>query len=104
MFGDLFGNMEQQQAELAQKLEAMEVEAQAGEGAIKVTATGTRTIKNISIDTTKVELSDSEQIEDLLLVAINRVLEDAAALEAEESQKLISNMLPPGMDGLFGRG
>jgi len=41
-----------------------------------------------------------EQVEDLVTVAVNRVLELAAAKEAEESQKLIKSMMPPGMGDL----
>lgn len=102
MFGDLLGNFQQQQEDLAKKLEAITVNAEAGDGAVKITATANRSITNISIDTSKLDLEDAEQLEDLLLVAINRALENAAAKEAEESQSLISNMLPPGMSGMFG--
>ena len=102
MFGDMFGQMEEQQKALREKLSAIYVEAEAGDGAIKVTATATRELTNIKIDPSVVDLEDIEQLEDLLLVAINRVMEKAAAKEAAESQELLSNMLPPGMGDLFG--
>ena len=96
------GNMEEKQAEMKAKLAAITVEAEAGDGAIKVSANANREILNIAIDKTKLDWEDSEQLEDLLLVAMNRVIEKATAKEAEESQKLIQNMLPPGMGGMFG--
>ena len=43
-----------------------------------------------------------EELEDLLLVAFNNLLDKVAVEEANESQKMISQMLPPGMEGLFG--
>ena len=104
MFGDLFGNMEEQQKALKQQLETISVEAQAGDGAITITANANRVITNIAIDTEKLDMSDAEELEDLLMVAVNRVLDEAAMKEAEASQKLIQDMLPPGMGGLFGRG
>lgn len=104
MFGDLFGNLEEQQNALKEQLSQIFVTENAEDGAIVVTADANRTITNISIDPEKLDLSDSEQLEDLLMVAINRVLEQAAAKEAEASQKLVQDMLPPGMGGLFGRG
>ena len=100
MFGDLFGNVEQQQEELQKKLATIEINGDAGDGAIKVTANANQKILNISIDKTKLDWEDTEEVEDLLLVAINRTLEKAVAKQAEESQKLIQNMMPPGMGGL----
>lgn len=102
MFGDLFGQMEEQQKALREKLSEIMVEAEAGDGAVKITANAAREVTNIKLDPSILDPEDPEQLEDLLLVAINRVLEKAALKEAAESQKLISNMLPPGMEGLFG--
>ena len=104
MFGDLFGNMEEQQKALKEQLDTINVEAQAGDGAIRITANANRVITNIAINAEKLDMSDAEELEDLLMVAVNRVLEEAAMKEAEASQKLIQDMLPPGMGGLFGRG
>lgn len=100
MFGDLFGNVEQQQKDLQAKLAKVEVQGMAGDGAIKVTANANQKLLNISIDKTKLDWEDSEEVEDLLLVAVNRTLEKAAKLQAEESEKLLQNMMPPGMGGL----
>lgn len=100
MFGDLFGNVEQQQKDLQEKLAKIEVNGESGDGAIKVTANANQKILNISIDKAKLDWEDSEEVEDLLLIAMNRTLEKAAQTQATESQKLIQNMMPPGMSGL----
>ncbi len=100
MFGDLLGDMEEKQREIREKLAEIMVEAEAGDGAIKVTANAAREITNISINKDALNLEDTEQLEDLLLVAINRVIEKATNKEAEESQNLMKNMLPPGLGGL----
>jgi len=100
MFGDMFGNMEEKQQALQEKLGTIFVQSEAGEGAITVKANARREIINVSINKSLVDLEDMEQLEDLLLVAVNRALEMAAGKEAEESQKLIQDILPPGMDGL----
>ncbi len=102
MLGDLMGQMEERQKELKSKLAEFKVESEAGNGAVKVTANANREILNISINKDKLDWSDPEQIEDMLLVAINRALEKATQVEAEESQKLMKDMLPPGLGGLFG--
>ena len=102
MFGDMMGNMEAKQAEMQEKLAAVTLEAEAGGGAVKVTANATREITNIAIDKSKVDLTDTEELEDLLLVAVNRVIELAAEKEAEASQQMINDMLPGGLGGLAG--
>ena len=55
MFGDLLGNMQQQQEEMAAKLDSIIVDADAGGGAVKVKATASRKILNISIDKEKLD-------------------------------------------------
>jgi len=100
MFGDLFGNIEQQQKDLQEKLAKIELKGEAGDGAITVTANANQKILNISIDKSKLDWEDTEEVEDLLLEAVNRTLEKAAAKQGEESQKLMQNMMPPGMGGL----
>lgn len=103
MFGDLLGNIEQQQQELNQKLQHITVEASIEDGAIKVISNANKQLTNITIDKDKLDLSDTEQIEDLLLEVVNRALALAGEKAEVESQKLMQNMLPPGMGGLFGR-
>jgi hypothetical protein len=100
MFGDLMGNMEERQKEMKAKLAEMTVEAEAGDGAIKVTANANREIVNISINKEALDWDDEEQVEDLMMVAINRALEKAAEKEAAETENLIKDMMPPGFGGL----
>lgn len=105
MFGDMMGDMQKKQEEMRKALALITIDAEAGDGAVKVTANAAREITNISIDKEKLDWEDTEQVEDLLLVAINRVLQLAAEKEAEESQRLLKDMLPPGLgdlSGLFG--
>lgn len=100
MFGDMFGNIEEQQKEMRQQLASITVEAEAGDGAVKVVANANRQIMNIAIDKGKLDWEDTEQVEDLLLVAINRALELAAEKEAAEAQNMLKKMMPPGMGDL----
>jgi len=100
MLGDLMGNFEEKQQKMQESLKLITVEAEAGDGAVKVQANAAREVLNVSIDKTKIDLEDMDQLEDLLVVAVNRVIEQASLKEAEESQKILSDMLPPGMGGL----
>ena len=42
-------------------------------------------------------------VEDLVLTAVNNALEKATIKEQAEAQKMISQMMPPGLSGLFGK-
>ena len=100
MFGDLLGNMEQQQAAMREQLDELELKEVGGDGAVEVTASVNGEILSISIDKEKVDLTDSEALEDLLLIAINRVLEKSDEAEAAATQESLKSIMPPGMGGL----
>jgi len=96
----MFGNMEEMQQQMKAKLAEITVEGEAGDGAIKVTSNAARQILNVSINKDLLDWEDQEQVEDLLMVAVNRALELAAEKEAAETQNMLKDMLPPGMGGL----
>ncbi len=100
MFGNLLGNFEEKQDAMRAKLKEMVFEYDFQDGAIIVTANASREILNIAINPDKVDLSDKEQVEDMMLEAINRTLEEAAIKEASEMQQSIKDILPGGMGGL----
>ncbi len=102
MFDNLFGNLQRQQEELKQKLAETVVEAEAGEGAVTVTANCDMQLENIKIDASKLDLTDTEQVEDLVLVAVNEALEKARQKAAVETNKLLQGIMPPGMGDLGG--
>ena len=95
----MFGGMEEMQKQMQEQLATIIVEEQAGDGLIKIKANAARQILDVSISP-ELELDDKEQLEDLILEAVNRVVAAAAAKEQEESQAMLAKMLPGGMDGL----
>ncbi|MEL6987725.1 MAG: YbaB/EbfC family nucleoid-associated protein [Bacteroidota bacterium] len=96
----MFGDFKEKQEEMLQKLAAITVEAEAGDDAVIVEANANKEIINITIDNTKVDLSDKEQLEDLILIAVNRAIELAKSKEQEATQNMIQDLLPPGMGDL----
>ena len=100
MFGDLMGDMQEKQKAVKKQLAQITVEGEAGDGAIKVTANANREIVNISINKDELDWDDVEQLEDLLMVAVNRAIELAAEKETVEAQRLLQDMLPPGLGNL----
>ncbi|MCR9286833.1 MAG: YbaB/EbfC family nucleoid-associated protein [Bacteroidetes bacterium] len=100
MFGDLLSNFQEKQEALKEKLAEITVEANAGDGAIKVTANCAREIINIKIDKTSLDWDDTEEVEDLVMEAVNRALLLAAEKEQEEAQNLVKDVMPPGLGNL----
>lgn len=95
----MFGGMEEMQKQMQEKLTSIIVEEQAGGGLIKIKANAARQILDVSISP-ELDLTDKEALEDLMLEGFNRVIAAAAAKEQEESQAMLSKMLPGGMGGL----
>lgn len=104
MFGNLFGNIEEQQEALQKKLEGIQLESSVLDGAVVVKGNAKREILDIVIDRTKIDPTDIEQLQDLLVTAVNDLILMATEAEQSESQKLINDILPPGLGGLFGKG
>ncbi len=100
MFGDLMGNMKQQQEDLQKSLGALVIKTQSNDGLISVECNALREILNISVDEKLLHNENKDQLEDLLVITINKALQEAAAKEAIEAQKLLQNMMPSGLGGL----
>ena len=93
--------MEEMKKQMQEALTKIIVEAEAGGGMIKIKANAARQILDVTIDPS-LDLSDKEQLEDLILEATNRIIAVAAMKEQEESKAMLGKILPPGMENLFG--
>ena len=85
----------QVQAELEQKF----VVGDAGGGMVKVTANGKQQVVKVEIDREVVKPEEKEMLEDLVIAATNKALEQASALAQAEMQKATNGMIPniPGL-------
>lgn len=61
--------MQEQMKKAQEEITKLEIDGEAGAGMVKVTMTGNRSIKKITIDDTVME--DKEMLEDLIAAAIN---------------------------------
>jgi len=104
MFGDLSGMMDklkeaQQQVEKTKtRLNSVLVDEVSADGKLKVTLTANSEIKAISIDDSL--LSDAEELEDYLIIALNKALNKASKINENEMAVAAKSGMPniPGMD------
>jgi DNA-binding YbaB/EbfC family protein len=92
--------MQEKIAEVQDGLESKTVTGEAGGGMVKVTVNGKQHLVKIEIDKEVVNPSDVEMLEDLILAAANKALEDAGKMAQEEMSKVTSGLLPniPGLN------
>jgi len=91
--------MQQMQTQMQQAQEDLKhetVEATAGGGMVKVTATGAGEIKEIVIDPKAIDPDDPEMLADMVTAAVNEAL--------RSSQSLVESKLGPALGGLHGLG
>jgi nucleoid-associated protein EbfC len=100
MFEDLLGQSGKIQEELALKLDSIIIEEKLD--GIFISATASKKITSIELSPTLLKEENKEQLEDQLLVALNRLFDKISETEQKESAEFMKNMLPPGFDNLFG--
>jgi len=105
--GQISQRMQELQASLAEKT----VEADAGGGAVRVTATGTLEIRQVRVDPVMIQAflgegdeADRTMVEELISSATNAALEKAKQLAQQELMKSAGNLNIPGLEKFFGGG
>lgn len=92
--------MQEKMAQVQEGLESKTVVGEAGGGMVKVTANGKQRLTQVQIDKEVVNPEDIEMLEDLVLAASNKALEDAGKMAQEEIARATNGMLPniPGIN------
>ena len=102
MFGDMMGklqDMKQKMEETKKRLDTITVEGEAGNNAVIVRANGNRQIKSVEISS-ELYRADKEELEDLLVIALNRALEKAEKVNEAEMAGAAKGIMP-NLPGLF---
>ncbi len=88
--------------EVKKRLDAITVSGMAEGGKISVTANGNKVIQSINIDEEFLKAADKEELEELLIVAINKALEQADNVSQSEMAAMTKDMFG-GLGNLFGK-
>ncbi|HEY1934638.1 MAG TPA: YbaB/EbfC family nucleoid-associated protein [Acetobacteraceae bacterium] len=90
--------MQSRMQEMQAKLEAMEMDGEAGAGLVRVTLNGKGDLRKVHIDPKLADPADTEMLEDLLVAAHRDAKAKIDAAMASEMQKVTGGLqLPPGM-------
>jgi DNA-binding YbaB/EbfC family protein len=92
------GEVKKKMEEMKVRLGNIYLDAEAGEGRVKITVNGNRQIKSVLIDDSLMNPESREELQDLLEVAMNRALEKAEATNEAEMKAAGRDFLP-GMPG-----
>ncbi len=104
MFGDLMGMMgklketQEKVAATKERLNGVYVDEQSSDGLLKVTISANNEIKSIDLDNTLLE--DKEQLEDYLILTLNKAISRAMKVNETELAAVAKEGMPnvPGMD------
>lgn len=104
MFGDMMGMMgkiKETQAKVEatkKRMDTVLIDESSSDGLLKVTITANRTIKNIEVSQKLME--DKEQLEDYLVLTLNKAIEKATNINEAELAAVAKEGMPdiPGLD------
>lgn len=92
---------QQKMEETKKRLDSVLVDEQSTDGLLKITITANRTIKSITIDDELLE--DKEQLEDYMVLVMNKAIEKATKVNEAELDAVAKMDMPmiPGMENMF---
>ena len=104
MFGDMMnmmGKLKETQKKIEdtkKRLDSVIIDEKSSDGLITVSVTANRNIKSINVSETLME--DKEQLEDYLIITLNKALQRAGQVNESELAAIAKDGMPniPGMD------
>ncbi len=90
--------MQRKMEEAQNEVSKLETTASAGGGAVTVTVSGDKELKNIELKPEIVDPDDIEMLQDLIISATNEALREMEEKSQEEMNKVTASLgLPPGL-------
>jgi nucleoid-associated protein EbfC len=99
----MMGKVKEMQARLKEaqdNLENITVTGESGAGMVRATANGKKKLLSIEIESTLLSSPDKTLVQDLVVAAVNKAMEEADAKAKDELKKSTEGILPaiPGLD------
>jgi len=89
--------MQEEMLKAQEALAEKTVEASVGGGAVSVTVSGTKELKEIKISPEAVDPEDVEMLEDLIVSAVNEAMRKADDMAASSMKSVTGGMSIPGL-------
>ena len=92
---------QQKVEETKKRLDSVLIDEESSDGLLKITLTANREIRSLEIADSLLE--DKEQLEDYLIINLNKAIKKATEINEAELAAVAKDGMPdiPGMDGLF---
>jgi nucleoid-associated protein EbfC len=101
MFDKIF-EAQQKAGEVKKRLDAITVTGTAEGGKITVSANGNKVLQSVTINEEFLKEADKEELEELLVIAVNKALEQAENVNQTEMAAMTKDMFGD-LGGMFGR-
>jgi DNA-binding YbaB/EbfC family protein len=103
---NLMGKVKEMQAKLQEAQENLvhlKASAEAGAGMVKATVNGKKMLVSMEIDKDLLRPEDKDMLQDLVVAAVNKAIQEVDAIAQEELRKQTQDILPnlpniPGLD------
>lgn len=106
----MMGKVKEMQARMKEaqdRIGDVTAEGESGAGMVKATVNGKKQLISLEIDPTLLKPEDARMLNDLVVAAVNKALENVEVLAQNEISKATEGLMPkiPGMDlgSLFGK-
>jgi len=92
--------VQEKMAQVQEELEQKTVVGESGGGMVKATVNGKQRLTALAIEREVLTGEDQDMLEDLILAAVNKALEESQKMAQEEMAKVTSGILPniPGLN------
>lgn len=99
----MMGKVKEMQAKLREAQENLQhivVTGESGAGMVKVTVNGKKKLLSVEIDPTLLNANDRVLVQDLVVAAVNKAMDEAEVRAREELRKSTEGLMPnlPGFD------
>lgn len=86
--------MQQQMEDTKKRLDTIYVDGESPNGLVKATFTGNRKVKGITVSPELLQRNDTEELEDHLVIALNKGLEAAERVWESEMKGMAGGLMP----------
>jgi nucleoid-associated protein EbfC len=98
--GEMMRKAKEMQAKFQEELGKKQITAEAGGGMVQATVSGRMELIKLKIDKTKIDLNDTDMLEDVIVAAVHAAQARAAEVVKGEMNRMAGELgLPPGMIG-----